>query len=100
MELEEVEEAWEAEDEEQVQKTVEIEDRSLRRKIFWWRLRYPTPGCFANVCQKKGDAGASVRIYVKARGMGEICLEMEEGERKRGATVRMTFEYTCASVYC
>ena len=30
--------------------------------------RYPTPGCFVEVCQKKGDAGASVRKCVKNKG--------------------------------
>ena len=97
-EVEEVEEAKEVEDEERMKKIREIEDRSVRRLEFWRKGRYPTPGCFADVCQKKGDAGASVRIYVKPKGMRGICWVRGAEERKRGAAVRIAFELTCASI--
>ena len=97
-EVEEVEEAKEVEDEERMKKIREIEDRSARGQNSWRKGRYPTPGCFVDVCQKKGDAGASVRIYVKAKGLRGICWEMEERGRKRGAPVRIAFELTCASI--
>jgi len=77
-----------------VQKTIEIEDRPARRKIFCRKGRYPTPGCFADVFQKKGDAGASVRIYVKAKGVRKIGWELGVGEEKRGAAVRIALELT------
>ena len=76
-----------------------IEDRGVRGQNFWGKCGYPTPGYFGDVYQKKGDAGASVRIYVKAKKMREICRKTREEERKRGAAVRKKFERTCGSVY-
>jgi hypothetical protein len=32
----------------------------------------PTPGCFVDGCENKGDAGAIVRMYVNRKGLGEI----------------------------
>ena len=34
---------------------------------------YPMSGCFADVYQRKGDAGARMRIYVNRKELEEIC---------------------------
>ena len=61
--------------------------------------KVPPPGYFADVCQKKGDAGASVRMYVKRKTIGKADGEMDREEGRCRRRVRKEFERTCGSIY-
>jgi hypothetical protein len=60
---------------------------------------YAYPRCFAEVCQRKGVAGASVRMYVKTSRIEDRCFELGAVKRNGGVSVRTYSERTCRSIY-
>ena len=46
---------------------------------------YPRSGCFADVCQRKGDAGAPMRMYVNWKELEEIAGGQDRSKERRGA---------------
>jgi hypothetical protein len=58
--------------------------RILVGKFILGKRRYPYPRCFVEVCQTKGDAGASVRKCVKTGEIQVECFAMVVGVVRRG----------------
>jgi hypothetical protein len=55
------------------------------------RLRFSTnttPRCFADVCKKKGDAGAGMRMYVKQRGIAGNYSDNEVARKFSATDIR------------
>jgi hypothetical protein len=57
------------------------------------------PRCFLKVCQRKGDAGASVRKCVKTNGMENEGFVVGAQKYGRAALARGSIERTCGIVY-
>jgi hypothetical protein len=55
--------------------------------------RTPTPGCFADVYQRKGDAGGTTPMYVNRKELGETCRRTG---RELGAAGRRRNEPECS----
>jgi len=58
------------------------ESMAMARVDWVERVGSPSPGVFADVYQKKGDAGVSVRKYVKRKRMKKFYGKTDEKRRE------------------